>query len=140
MRNLLSSLLVAPLALVLSGCLIYPHTSERSPEIRGRVFDADTRQPIAGAKVSWLEQSRSSTKTDAAGAYTLHKTHNLHWMVSGPCASDWPMGRDLECLWVSHLDYAPTNVNVFANVYARDFVHEGDTRYLPARDILLHRK
>src|SRR6185436_10063158 len=42
------------LALLVSGC-IYPHVANESPAVTGRIVDAKTHQPVAGATVSWLK-------------------------------------------------------------------------------------
>jgi len=93
---------------LLSGCL-YPHTSQRSPETRGRVVDSQNGLPVAGAKVRWLEQSRPSALTDASGAFHLESSKNWHVLYFGH-ASVPNHGRHSWYLFVTHPNYSAVGV------------------------------
>jgi len=102
---------------LLTGCLI-PHTSERSPQLRGSVADSQTGASLAGAKVQWLEQSSPSALTDADGIFSLPASKNWHVLYWGH--ADWPNhGRHSRNLFVTHSHYYPTGVNVFTYVTNR---------------------
>ncbi len=78
----LATLLVA--AVLFSGCgaMLYPHTTERSQEVRGRVLDAQTRLPIKGAKISLYQSPHHPTHTDGNGYFRLKATRNFHTGVN----------------------------------------------------------
>jgi len=82
----LTSLFAA--AFLLSGCL-YPHTSERSDEVRGRVLDAKTRLPIKGAKIYFCDPPHHATRTDAYGYFRMKAAKNFHWLA-GADGSGFP--------------------------------------------------
>ena len=64
--------------------------------LSGRIIDAITRQPLAGATVSYRASGGSSTTSDAKGEYTLHV----------------PKPDPRAFIWISRTGYAigPTNV------------------------------
>lgn len=100
---LLSLLAVAWL---FSGCavMIDPHTTERLGEVRGRVLDAQTHQPIKGAKVYFCEPPEHATYTDADGYFLMKPTKNTHWL-SGAGGSGYP-NRKSNGLCISHPNYS----------------------------------
>src|SRR6266481_2386760 len=78
---------------LLTGCLPFPHTTDRSPAVSGRVVDARTRAPIKEARV-WLEKSpHHTTYTDADGRFRMGATWNFHWAYFSP-EGDWPDRKD----------------------------------------------
>jgi hypothetical protein len=90
-RFLLTTLLVM-LASV-CGCIPFPHTSERSPTIQGRVLNSATGQPIGGANVYLADLNAMSAKTDAKGFFRLRGTSNFHMgVIASPCGGDFPAG------------------------------------------------
>lgn len=107
----------AGVSALLTGCLI-PHTSERSPQIRGQVVDSRTGEPISNAKVRWLEQSSPSDVTDLNGTFSLPESKNWHVLYWGH--ADVPNhGRHSRILFVTHSDYYPKGVNAFSYVTNR---------------------
>ena len=78
-----------------SGCVWpVPHTSERSPEVRGRVIDSVTQLPIQSATVSLHDHSSIAARTDTAGIYRIRATHNVHLVTFlGICSSEFPQGK-----------------------------------------------
>lgn len=88
-----------------NGCLPIPHTSLRSPEIQGRVLDAQTQKPVAGAKVFLTEHPQVSTQTDSAGYFRIKERRKFHPAVTVP-EGDWPPSEYWGCaLTVTHTNY-----------------------------------
>ena len=86
--------------------LPYPHTTERSPEVRGRILDARTNAPIQGAKVFLSEHPEVSCTSDGTGHFRLRATHNFHVASAGPEGADLPPGKDWGiAVTVSHNNY-----------------------------------
>jgi hypothetical protein len=88
---------------ILPACIIpYPHTTSRTPEIKGRVLDSATREPVQGAKVFFIRALHHTTRTDARGYFFLQATRNFHWAyVSG---EDWPEDKGVS-MEISHTNY-----------------------------------
>jgi len=87
-----------------TGCISGPSKDERSPEVRGRVVDAQSHQPIAGATIALEEHPSISALSDNSGAYRLRATHNVHLVTFlGICSSEFPAGKYYgDRLQVSH--------------------------------------
>ena len=95
------------LALVpLAGCIIVPlpHTTPRSPEVRGTVLDARTGAPIEGARLSLNQPPHHATYTDVAGRFRLKATHNWHLMYVGE--GHWPRRKD-SSMGITQTNYLP---------------------------------
>jgi hypothetical protein len=101
--------LAAAAALLLAACIPYPHTSEKFPAIHGRILDAATLQPLAGAKIAIHDHPSTTATSDAAGRYSFHARKNYHLgVVGGACASDWPEGEEWDVvLDVTREGYEP---------------------------------
>ena len=83
--------------------MLYPHTTERSQEVRGRVLDAQTRLPIKGAKISLYQSPHHPTHTDENGCFRLKATRNFHTGVNLAGGDDpMPKPNDME---ISHEGY-----------------------------------
>src|SRR5437879_1315811 len=96
MRFLLKTFSCASIAcLALAGCIVAPlSTSQKSPEVTGRVLDAQTSQPIPEARIALHEQPSTFTLTDTLGYFHLRETRNHHIATFlGPCSSDFPPGK-----------------------------------------------
>ena len=83
-------------AVFCGGCIPYPHTSIRFPQVDGRVVDADTQNPVVGATVAIHDQPQSYVKTDSQGLYHFPRQKNFHIgydlnFVCGP--GDIPTGK-----------------------------------------------
>ena len=103
-RNCANLVTLLTAAWLLSGCAgFYPHTSWRSDEIRGRVFDAKTHLPIKGAKVQFCNPPHHTIYTDAHGYFRMKATKNSHWFA-GADGSGYPNPKD-NGLCISHKDY-----------------------------------
>jgi hypothetical protein len=89
---------------LLSGC-IYPHTTPRSDDVRGRVLDAITRKPIQGAKVYFVSSPHHPVYTDDAGYFHRKPTHNFH-MAGVPPDGVWPENKDSNTE-ITHPHYKP---------------------------------
>ena len=104
MHAYLKTTLSLAFCICFTGCISGPSKDERSPEVRGRVVDAQTQQPIAGATVALQEHPSISALSDSSGAYRLHATHNVHLVTFlGICSSEFPAGKYYgDRLQVSH--------------------------------------
>lgn len=83
-----------------SGC-----TSPKSPEVRGRVLDAQSKVPIAGAKVFFYDHPSTSTKTDARGSFYFKARQNFHLLRLPPGDGAWPRGTYFDKVVVTHTNY-----------------------------------
>lgn len=121
---LLSSLVFSSICL-LTGCLPIPHTTERTPEISGRVLDAQTHSPIQRAKIFLVQKPHHTTLTDASGRFRLKETRNFHWAYITP-EGDWP-DRKGNVIEIVHPGYKPHG---FSEAWAHDV---GDILLQPKR-------
>jgi hypothetical protein len=96
---------------LLTGCLPFPHTTLRSPEVRGRVLDARTQLPIESAKVFLTEHPQISCTTGHAGCFLLKATYNFHPGAIPP-EGDWPARKYWEDkVTISHPNYMPLRID-----------------------------
>ena len=95
-------LLILALGL-LPGCMPWPHTTDRSQEVRGRVLDANTHTPVSGAKVFLVQSPHHPAYTDATGHFRLKATRNFHWAYPAP-EGHWPDRKD-SSMEIAHPDY-----------------------------------
>jgi hypothetical protein len=95
-----------------TGCISGPSKDERSPEVRGRIVDAQTQQPIADATIALQQHPSTSTRSDSSGSYRLRATHNVHLVTFlGICSSDFPAGKYYgDGLRVSHPHYQARDI------------------------------
>jgi hypothetical protein len=100
-------------ALVLTGCIPFPHTSERFPAMQGHVVDAATGQPLCDAIVAIHDHPGTTAKTDGNGSFHFSKRRNYHLGVAiGICGTSWPAGSEWsEWLDVTHPNYEPRQVD-----------------------------
>lgn len=114
---------------LLEGCIPLPHTTERTPEIYGRVLDARTHLPIQGAKIFLSSHPNISCISDSTGHFKLNATHNFH-LGSVPPEGDWPPRK-----------YWGAAITVLCTNYVT-FVQHGpdDWRLTDKGDILLEPK
>jgi len=105
MRRVL--LLIACLAAAAgtSGCVLWPHTTDGTPEVRGRVIDARTQTPVYGAKIFISARPSISAESDITGHFRLKGTRSFHLAYVGAEAKDWPAGVATEDLTISHSNY-----------------------------------
>jgi len=101
-RGICGSLLV-----LLTGCVPIPHTTERSPEVCGRVLDARTRAPIQGAKVFLIQAPDHAAYTDVSGYFQLKAARNFHlaYVLAGE-RGHWPE-RKVGSMEIYHPNYLP---------------------------------
>src|SRR5690348_2923465 len=74
------------------GCIPMPHTTERSPEIHGRILDANSHTPIQGAKIFLSGHPNILSVSDTNGNFQLKATRNFH-LGSTPPEGNWPKGE-----------------------------------------------
>ena len=96
--------LLSSFVCMLSGCVPYPHTSERFEGVRGRALDSRTHLPIPGVRVAIHEHPGTHTTTNADGAYRIRPQQNFHILIApGPCSwSSIPYGH----FWSPLLDFS----------------------------------
>ena len=89
--------------------MFYPHTTERSKEVHGRVLDAQTRLPIKGAKIEFLQSPHHPTYTDADGYFRMKAAKNFHTGVN-LAGGDEPMPKMSDKI-ISHPNYVIANLD-----------------------------
>ena len=72
----------------------------------GRVLDARTHAPIAGAKVFLVDAPHHTTYTDTAGHFLLRATRNFH-LIYTPGGNDLPDPKD-DAISITHPGYLPS--------------------------------
>ncbi|MEQ2006081.1 MAG: hypothetical protein ABMA26_04725 [Limisphaerales bacterium] len=107
-RSLALTTLLAALS---TGCIIIPHTSERTPVVHGRVVDAQNGVPVNGAKIHWLGDSSPTAISDSGGFYTLRATKNFHAVAL--IHNSWPDSGSPDLLSLAHPDYRPISVDPY---------------------------
>src|SRR5260370_11700439 len=92
----------------LSGCVIVPNVGRSSSAMQGRVVDAQTGQPVAGATVALHRHPRTMAFTDDSGEFHFDATHRFNLLIlTCPPASipnDWHYGNVVD---ISHPLYEP---------------------------------
>ena len=73
------------LCITISSCVPSPFGATRSPEVRGRVIDAKSRQALPMATVQWAGTSYPSTKSKGDGSFLLRQTRTGGFWFTGPC-------------------------------------------------------
>ena len=56
----------------------YPHSTIRFDGVRGRILDAQTHEPVAGALIEVAAHRSTFTRTDSTGAFHLASEFNYH--------------------------------------------------------------
>jgi hypothetical protein len=97
-RRIARPLIVAVVAFVgiaSSGCMLEgPHSSQRSPEIRGKITESVTGKPIEGAKIFLHDHPSVFAISDRVGDFKITETRNHHLVTFlGICSSDFPAGK-----------------------------------------------
>jgi len=105
--KLLNPLACLVVVFLLAGCVPWPHTTDRSDEVHGRVLDAQTRNPIQGAKISFMESPHQTVYTDAAGRFHRKAIRNFHWAYLSP-EGNWPNGK-ISATTITHPHYLPAS-------------------------------
>jgi len=125
----------------LTGCVPFPHTSERFPAMQGRVVDAATGQPISGVLVAVHDHPSTKSKTDAIGVFHFSKRRNYHLGVTfGICGTSWPEGSEwADLLDMSHLAYESRQVDASKQINPSSPPDDYDKPY-ELRDIALKPK
>lgn len=98
---------------LLTGCmggviLPAPHTTRATPEIRARLTDATTGQPVSGGIVRIPERPKTFAVSSEDGTVALKPVRTFHWFLAGS-QHDWdslPVGYEWSgTLEVVHPDY-----------------------------------
>jgi hypothetical protein len=101
-RNYFTLITLGALSLLLSGCggafSYSKHTTVRAPELRGRILDAKTHQPIEGAKVYFCEPPEHLVFTDTNGCFFMKAAINIHTGRDAAGGSSPPRKSDSVCI------------------------------------------
>ena len=73
---------LALMAVVLCGCVPYP--LQTTPQVTGRVADATTKQPVAGARIQYEKYPELDATTDADGRFDFASTSKWRMVPLGP--------------------------------------------------------
>jgi hypothetical protein len=129
--NWIAGVLLTIVLMSSAGCLIvpYPHVRQDIRARNGRVVDADTGSPLAGAVVTSLTNG-SECVTDAEGRFTLPEVRGWHFgrLITPPLSYDiWPF-----------LDIAPSHqVRIVAVGFAPFDEHNGSRPTQRGREEML---
>ncbi len=111
----LSRLVLVAVGLGLSGCVPFPHTSIRFPEMEGHVIDFITQKPIAGATVAIAAEPKVSTTSDASGKFRIERQVNFlpGYYIPGICGpTDWGEQKNWgTTLVISAPGYSPAKIS-----------------------------
>jgi hypothetical protein len=126
--------------LVLCSCFVGckgPSIDERSPTVSGRVLDAQTHQPLQGARVSLHAHPGIATVSDASGSFRLHGTKNFHlFTILGICSTSFPEGKYYgDTVDFTAVGYVPLEID--ARKYLPPDAMNSQSSCLTLRDILL---
>jgi hypothetical protein len=93
-------------AALLAGCVVIPapYIKVTAPEIRGRVVNAATQQPVPGVTVAFEGQEHGTVRSGADGSFRLPRQHDLVLTkVFTPCpVYEYPTPRRLPGAVVLH--------------------------------------
>src|SRR5258707_1556019 len=113
----------------LFGCAVpYPHTNIRSLGVAGRIVDAKTGFPIAGARIQPLDYLRRSNSvpvimpdltttpvsvSDVNGRFKLPRSSNMLWTktILAPCYSGVTEGEHYYYCIVTKAGYVPVQIS-----------------------------
>lgn len=85
--------------ILLSGCIALPipHENWDTPKLRGNVFDAETKNPVAGVSVRLVDYPSQETITNENGYFELEPIKNRKiWLVYPLVAVDAVCGTNIE--------------------------------------------
>ena len=138
--QLFSSILCLLAISSLTGCVISPGVTKRTPTVVGRGLDSRTSAPVAQATVALHDApSLRYTQTDASGRFLLPKSSNFHFFeligfcAGGPLDVLDDLSPDID---ISHPDYSSARINPRIHVLGRD-INSGDSILI--KDIRLKR-
>jgi hypothetical protein len=103
----------------LAGCLIpapWPGKAETSPEIRGHIADARTKQPIADARVQIHERPKVATVSNSAGDFCLPQARHFYLMrflSPGDVYYVPSVPSKTFKIDITHPDYQPLSLDAF---------------------------
>ena len=120
--------LMLVLVLLTTGCvpLPLPGHRETSPEVTGRLVDADTNNAISDATIMVLAREEDAVFSDDDGTFLLHAGQDLYiFKVVTPCPVYYfPTPHDYEMtIVIQHSAYEKLIIDVF-DAYMKD-VREG---------------
>jgi hypothetical protein len=111
MAALVKSVAAFGVAVLLSGCVIYPypHVARVSPDVEGKLVDSVSGAPVVGASVCFVNRPGVATVSGADGCFTLPCARDfyvLHWSTYDGIDTDIPYKEPpVGKLRISHPDY-----------------------------------
>lgn len=119
--------LLTAVALPLSGCLPYPHTSEEFPAVQGHIVDATTLKPVPGARIAFEDHPDTFTTSDASGSFHFPRvTHFYLGVTIGMCSGEWPENDDD---WSPVFDVVHPEYEPFHGYVQEDLADRNDSKW-----------
>ena len=85
-------LLIGTVGVLFTGCRIGRFSYAHSGTYHGRVLDAETKAPVAGAKLELVSTLKTSSETDTLGYFTVGPLECSHFGIAFA-----PEGRTFAC-------------------------------------------
>jgi hypothetical protein len=132
MNTFAKAMLVGVLSVIwLTGCVVFPSSSEVAPACRGIVRDARTELPIAGAVVTAKPAGfQASALSKGDGSFQIPRLRQCHYIVyigdPGHYPTPWWVDQNP---WqpyeisVKADDYQPTNLSIAPKTNDLQFIH-----------------
>src|SRR5580693_4552873 len=96
------------IGILCQGCVVFPYPT---PEVKGFVVDATTKEPIGSARVEIRKHPHISGETAADGSFDLPRSHVWGFCFLMP--GDYLVLANLAC--------TATNYQTFTNTYLAEF-------------------
>ncbi len=93
------------MVMAIHSCAPVPFVATRSPEVRGTVLDAKSRQALPNATIQVEGTDHPSTRAKADGSFVLPRTLTGGVWITGPCPKG-PEYTSYSRIIVSHGGYA----------------------------------
>jgi len=136
---------IACAVFLLSGCLVvpFPHTLVDAPRFTGRVLDASSHRPIAGAIVMIAGLPGTKVETDKSGKFTTGISRSIHligaYAYDNGCNVSFPPQKPQGLLLVSHPGYQDARITPVNWPASQPFEADRNVDMEDAGDIALHR-
>src|SRR5476651_1928786 len=116
-KRLSLAIILAACCFRLAGCVVAPDfsTTVRSPDVRGRVVDSETGEPVQNARIYWFLHTNEVATTDANGSFNLPGARNQHYLYTrlyggmyGFVEDTYPQdARACDSIVITHPGYDP---------------------------------
>ena len=141
----LATLFLCVSALGFAGCVPLPFRDARTYAVTGRVIDADSKAPLADARIAFLDYERLSLNrpkgsTDGSGRFDLPRSYNYYaFAFFVHDIEGWPLGRWGHFLRFSLPGYQPLTLDLEDAAHERGIFNDNDHRKIRLGDIPLSR-